>query len=84
VSLTLDSAAGGQDIALAEGHARLDATDTTAELAPLFARKYAPMLGSQASLEQWRSTFSTPVLVTVSRIVAWTRRDGQLRYRTVP
>jgi hypothetical protein len=28
--------------------------------------------------------FSTPVLVTVSRIVAWTRRDGQLHYRTVP
>ena len=84
VALALDSAAGGQDIVLAEGRARLGSAARVEQLAPLFASKYAAMLGTGSSLEQWRSTFSLPVLVTVSRIVAWTRQDGQLRYRSVP
>lgn len=85
VSLTLDSAAGGQDVVLADGRARLDAAEeAVADMAVLFGRKYLPVLGSQAALQQWRGTFCTPVLVTVARIVAWTRRDGQLHYRTVP
>jgi hypothetical protein len=69
---------------LAEGRAQLGPAGTVDELTPLFASKYAAMLGNESSLEQWRSTFSLPVLVTVSRIVAWTRQDGQLRYRSVP
>jgi PPOX class probable F420-dependent enzyme len=84
VALTLDSAAGGQDIVLAEGRARLGPAGRVEQIAPLFASKYAAMLGSESGLEQWRSTFSLPVLVTVSRIVAWTRHGGQLRYRSVP
>ena len=84
VALTLDSAAGGQDIVLAEGRARVGAAGADEQLAPLFARKYAALLGSESSFDQWRSTFSMPVLVTVSRIVAWTRQDGRLRYRSVP
>ena len=83
VTLTLDSAANGQDIVLAEGHALLAAADAVEEMARPFAGKYVPMLGN-TSLEQWRSTFSVPVLVTVSRIVTWTRQNGQLRYRSVP
>ena len=67
---------------LAEGHARLDLAVVPEGMTRLFAAKYAVMLAT--SLEQWRSTFSTPVLVTVTRIVAWTRRDGELRYRSVP
>jgi PPOX class probable F420-dependent enzyme len=84
VSLNLDSAGRGQDVVLVEGHARIGATGTVEHIAPLFARKYAPLLGSESAVDQWRSTFSTPVLVAVSRIVAWTRQDGQLRYRSVP
>lgn len=84
VSLTLDSAAGGQDIVLAEGQAVVGAADAAKQFAPLFARKYAAVLGSESGLDQWRSTFSMPVLVTVSKIVAWTRQEGQLRYRSVP
>ena len=84
VALTLDSAAGGQDIVLAEGHAQVVTEAAVERLAPLFAGKYAAMLGDEPSLAQWRNTFSLPVLVTVSRIVAWTRQDGQLRYRSVP
>jgi hypothetical protein len=57
---------------------------TVAQLAPLFAGRYAAMLGTESGLDQWRSTFSLPVLVTVARIVAWARQDGQLRYRSVP
>jgi PPOX class probable F420-dependent enzyme len=84
VSLTLDSAAGGQDIVLAEGKAREGANGAAERIAPLFARKYAALLGTESSFDQWRSMFSVPVLVTVSKIVAWTRQDGQLRYRSVP
>jgi PPOX class probable F420-dependent enzyme len=84
VTLTLDSAANGQDIVLAEGHALLDAVSAIEEIARPFAGKYAAMLGNSTSQEQWRSTFSVPVLVTVSRIVTWTRHNGQLRYRSVP
>jgi PPOX class probable F420-dependent enzyme len=84
VSLTLDSAAGGQDIVLAEGRAEIGAAGAAEQIAPSFARKYAALLGSESRLDQWRSTFSVPVLVTLSKIVAWTRQDGQLRYRSVP
>ncbi len=84
VTLTLDSAAGGQDIVLPEGRPRLGVADAVEQIAQLFATKYAAMLGSESSQEQWRNTFSTPVLVTVSKIVAWTRQDSQLRYRSVP
>jgi len=84
VALTLDSADDGQDIVLAEGRARLGAAAAAEQIAPLFTSKYQAMLGTEFNLEQWRNTFSTPVLVTVSRIVAWTRQDGQLQYRSVP
>lgn len=84
VSLTLDSAANGQDIVLAEGEARVAETSAIEQITPLFARKYAALLDSYSSLDQWRSTFSMPVLVTVSKVVAWTRQEGQLRFRSVP
>ena len=57
VALTLDSAAGGQDIVLAEGRARVGAAGADEQLAPLFARKYAALLGSESGLDQWQSTF---------------------------
>jgi hypothetical protein len=52
-------------------------------MAGTFGEKYAGMLGG-GGLGQWRETFSVPILVTVSKIVAWRRQDGQLRYRSVP
>jgi PPOX class probable F420-dependent enzyme len=84
VALTLDSAAGGQDIVLTEGRARVVAADAIEHMAALFAGKYEAIVGGEAAMEKWRNTFSLPVLVTVSRIVAWTRQDGQLHYRSVP
>jgi hypothetical protein len=82
--LTLDSAVSGQDIVLAEGRAKVGAADAAEQIAPLFVRKYAALLGGESSVDQWRSTFSTPIVVTLSKIVAWTRQEGQLRYRSVP
>jgi PPOX class probable F420-dependent enzyme len=85
VSLALDSASSGQDIVLAEGHAGLTA-DTGPQfhlLARKFQEKYAQSLGS-TSFQQWRSTFSQPVLIQVERIIAWTRTAAGLAYRTVP
>ena len=83
VALNLDSAAGGQDVVLAEGRAEVGSARAAAEMAGAFGEKYAGMLGG-GGLAQWRETFSVPILVTVSKIVAWRRQDGQLFYRSVP
>jgi PPOX class probable F420-dependent enzyme len=85
VSLALDSAGGGQDIVLAEGRAELitGADQHPHFLAGKFREKYAPSLGAM-SFEQWRSTFSQPLLVHVERIIAWTRTAAGVAYRIVP
>jgi PPOX class probable F420-dependent enzyme len=93
VTLNLDSAASGQDVVLAEGQAVVGAAPAVEELAGAFGAKYAAMLGNgnpdpdrdpAGGLAQWRATFSVPILVTVSKIVAWRRQSGQLAYRSVP
>ena len=85
VSLALDSADGGQDIVLAEGRAELIAGPDRHPhfLAGKFREKYAQSLGAM-SFEQWRSTFSQPLLIHVERILAWTRTAAGVAYRIVP
>jgi PPOX class probable F420-dependent enzyme len=84
VSLALDSADGGQDIVLAEGRAEFVTADRHPHfLAGQFRHKYAPALGSM-SFEEWRATFSQPVLIHVQRIIAWTRTATGPAYRVVP
>ena len=85
VSLALDSADGGQDIVIAEGRAELIAgADRHPHLlAGKFREKYAQSFGAM-SFEQWRSTFSQPLLIHVNRIIAWTRTAAGLAYRVVP
>ncbi len=83
-SLALDSADSGQDIVLAEGHADLVAdTSQLPLLAGKFQEKYVQAL-SGMPFEQWRSTFSQPLLIHVERIIAWTRTASGLAYRSVP
>lgn len=83
-SLALDSADSGQDIVLAEGHADLAAdTSQLPLLAGKFQEKYVQAL-SGMPFEQWRSTFSQPLLIHVERIIAWTRTASGLAYRSVP
>jgi hypothetical protein len=83
--LALDSADGGQDIVMAEGRAELIAGSDRHPhfLAAKFREKYAQSLGA-TSFEQWRSTFSQPLLIHVNRIVAWTRTAAGIAYRVVP
>ena len=83
VALHLDTAAGGADVVLAEGTATVVDDDAVAHLTDGFAGKYAPLLGPPG-LPAWRAAFSQPILVTVTRVVAWTRTDGQLAHRSVP
>jgi PPOX class probable F420-dependent enzyme len=84
VSLALDSADGGRDIVLAEGRAELVTADRHPHfLAGQFRHKYEQSLGSM-SFDQWRSTFSRPVLIHVERIIAWTRTPTGLAHRVVP
>jgi PPOX class probable F420-dependent enzyme len=85
VSLTLDSADGGRDIVLAEGRATVvsGADQHPHFLAAKFRDKYAQSPGS-TSFEEWRATFSQPLLVHVQRITAWTRTADGLAYRVVP
>jgi PPOX class probable F420-dependent enzyme len=84
VSLALDSADGGQDVVIAEGRAEFVTADRHPHfLARQFLEKYEKSMGSM-SFEEWRSTFSKPVLIHVQRILAWTRTDTGLAYRVVP
>ena len=85
VSLALDSADGGQDIVLAEGRAELIAGAERHPhfLAGKFREKYAQSMGAM-SFDQWRSTFSQPLLIHVNRITAWTRTAEGVAYRVVP
>jgi PPOX class probable F420-dependent enzyme len=85
VSLALDSADGGRDIVMAEGRAKLitHAGEHPHFLAGQFRRKYSQSLGN-ASFEDWRMTFSQPVLIHVERIIAWTRTAAGVEYRKVP
>ncbi len=85
VSLALDSADGGQDIVLAEGRAKLITApgEHPHFLAGQFRQKYSASLGD-TSFDEWRSTFSQPVMVHVDRIIAWTRAATGLAYRSVP
>jgi hypothetical protein len=85
VLISLDSAGGGQDIVLAEGRAELiSGPDRHPHfLAGRFREKYAQSMGP-VSFEQWRSTFSQPLLIHVNRIIAWTRTAAGLAYRVVP
>jgi PPOX class probable F420-dependent enzyme len=85
VSLALDSADGGQDVVLAEGRAKLitAAGEHPHFLAGQFRQKYASSLGDMP-FDEWRSTFSQPVMIHVERIMAWTRTATGLAYRTVP
>ena len=85
VSLALDSADGGRDVVLAEGRVTvLSGADQHPHfLAAKFRDKYAQSLGS-TSFEEWRATFSQPLLVHVQRITAWTRTAGGVAYRVVP
>lgn len=85
VSLSLDSAEGGRDIVLAEGRATLvtRADQHPHFLAAKFREKYAQSLGD-TSFEDWRTTFSQPLLIHVQRITAWTRSPAGIAYRVVP
>jgi PPOX class probable F420-dependent enzyme len=85
VTLALDSADGGRDIVLAEGTATLvtGADQHPHFLAGKFREKYARSLGT-TSFEQWRATFSQPLLVHVQRITAWTGTATGIAYRVVP
>ena len=85
VSLSLDSADGGRDIVLAEGRATLvtGAGQHPHFLAAKFREKYTQSLGD-TPFEQWRATFSQPLLIHVQRIAAWTRTATGVAYRVVP
>lgn len=77
-SFFLQTADGGDDCVLVDGSAAILADDdplvVVAETA--LARKYD--LG--ARLETWRQEFSVPIGIVPSRIVAWTKPEGQLQY----
>jgi PPOX class probable F420-dependent enzyme len=83
VALHLDTAAGGGDVVLAEGTATIVQEDAVAHLTGGFTAKYSPLLGAPG-MSAWRATFAQPVLVAITRVVAWARSNGELAYRSVP
>lgn len=84
VAVSLDTAVHGTDVVLGEGVAALVRTDAVRDTMPSFESKYAPMLGGQP-LAQWLATFSQPVRITLTRLIAWRRSaEGVLDYRSLP
>jgi len=82
VSLTLDSAQNGTDIVIGEGRAELTSLDQVGDLLLIFTRKYQPMLQDQA-IEQWLETFSQPIVISVDKLIAWTKTADGLDYRSL-
>jgi PPOX class probable F420-dependent enzyme len=68
VTLTLDSAASGADIVIVDGRAE-PAGGRAADVQG-FTEKYGPLLGG-GSWDGWSAAFSQPVVVRVTRILAW-------------
>jgi len=83
VSLALDSSQGGTDVVLGEGRAEMKGLDQVRDLLQTFARKYQPVLKDQP-IEQWLETFSQPILVTVDKLITWTKTADGLDYRSLP
>lgn len=83
VSIALDTARGGGDVVLGNGHAVLAASVDVDAARPAFEAKYAPMLGAQ-SFDGWYATFSQPIVVTVERLVAWQNTAEGLDHRSLP
>lgn len=83
VALHLDSAQGGRDIVLAEGTAAAVDDRAIDHLVGGFVTKYASAFGP-TGFSGWRATFTQPILVLLTRVITWTRTDGELAYRSVP
>lgn len=83
VSVALDTAGGGTDVVTGGGRAVLSEFARVEKALDAFGRKYAPMLGDQP-LDAWLMTFSTPIVVTLDRLVAWRSTSGGLEYRSLP
>ena len=82
-TLVLESADLGNDIVIIEGRAGfadLDA-DEVRPRAAAFAAKYEPLRAG--SFEEWVEGFAQPVLIDAERIVAWSKPEGELRFRVV-
>ena len=82
VTLCLDSADGGSDVVIADGDAELVGDPGVRATMTPFAAKYAPLIGADG-LEQWAATFSQPIRVRVSRIMAWRRTPEGVQRRVV-
>ncbi|HEY6424874.1 MAG TPA: pyridoxamine 5'-phosphate oxidase family protein [Pseudonocardiaceae bacterium] len=84
VSLSLNAAQGGNDVVIEDGQASCLAATApeVVSLTPTFERKYAALL-AETTFDEWRSTFSQPVLVTVTRIVAWTIDEIGVPHRVI-
>lgn len=82
VSVSLDSASRGTDIVLGEGDAHLIDNPATTDVLAGFELKYRPMLANQP-IAQWLATFSQPIEVTLTKIIAWTRTPDGLDYHSI-
>jgi PPOX class probable F420-dependent enzyme len=83
VTVALDTAGQGTDVVTGSGRAVLSAFAKVEKALDAFGRKYAPMLGGQP-LDAWLMTFSTPIVVTLDRFVAWRSTPDGLEYRSLP
>lgn len=78
VAVSLDTADHGQDVVLGEGTAVLPAEYDDSG----FALKYGSLI--PGTYDGWRTTFSQPVLITLTKLIAWRRTGAGLHYTSLP
>lgn len=83
VTVALDTAEQGTDVVTGGGRAKLSELGKVEKALDAFGRKYAPRLDGQP-LDAWLMTFSTPIVVTLDRLVAWHSTPAGLEYRSLP
>ncbi len=78
--LGVETADGANDVVIVEGTAALARDDDPAVVAasPVFTAKYAA--GLTDGVGQWRRQFPQAIVVAASRVVAWSKPAGALRF----
>ena len=82
-ALTLETEDGGNDVVLVDARAQLVDDDHPEVLRATerFVPKYAALM--EDGFETWRRTFSQAIVLVPTKIVAWSKPGGQLRYVSI-
>ena len=81
-SLGIETSDSGNDVVILHGSANVLDPAAAWELAADvgFVEKYSALMGD-GWFDAWVGTFSTPIRIDVTRMIAWHKPGGELRFR---